>query len=206
MRVKRGEEERFWKSVELARLMVGERLGEGDVAVDATAGNGRDTAFLAGCVGATGKVYAFDVQGEALEATRKKLKNEGLEGRVRLVEADHAEMPDRMDAGDVGRVRAVMFNLGYLPGGDKSVVTRPGSTLAAVRGVLGRVAGAGAVVTVVVYTGHAGGRDESEALENWVATGMPDRVECVRYEPLGRTDAPYLLAFRRRGFRTNGGR
>ena len=176
--------------------MVGERLRAGDVVVDATAGNGHDTEFLARSVGDLGKVYAFDVQAAALEATRDRLERGGIFERVRLVDSDHAEMGERVTEEDRGAVGAVMFNLGYLPGGDKGLVTEPESTLEALGAALALIR-AGGVVTVVVYTGHPGGEAEARAVEAMVTDGMPSGISAVRYVPLGRTNAPYLIAFTR---------
>ena len=100
----------------------------GDTVVDATAGNGHDTVFLARLAGPSGQVHAFDVQEEAIRATRERLEKEGLlTSAVHLHLASH----DRLAELVTGPVKAVGFNLGYLPGGDKKTITRTGCTLAA---------------------------------------------------------------------------
>ena len=116
---------------EIAQQRVADVLSEGEFAVDATAGNGHDTAFLAARVGPTGRIFAFDVQPEAVAATRARLAEYGLRN-VTLFQKSHAELESMLPHDVAGHVGAVMFNLGYLPGGDHAVVTETQSTLAAI--------------------------------------------------------------------------
>ena len=104
-------------------------LQEGDIAVDATAGNGHDTLYLAQKVGERGHVYAFDVQQAALDSTKERLAENGIpDERVTLILSGHERMADYVKE----PVRCVLFNLGWLPSGDHSVTTRVPTTLAAV--------------------------------------------------------------------------
>lgn len=146
--------------------LVGGYLQAGDVAVDATAGNGHDTVFLAQKVGEKGFVYAFDIQLQALDQTERRLKEVGLRERVHLIQAGHEEMDRYVEKRPV---KAVMFNLGYLPGSDKKVITRPETTLKAVQAALNLLA-PGGVVSIIVYTGHPGGEEESTALAALLST------------------------------------
>ncbi len=111
-------------------------LREGGWAIDATAGNGFDTAFLADKVGPDGKVYAIDVQSCALEATRRRLEQAGQLRQVSLIQTDHARMRDCLACGAWANVDLICFNLGYLPNGDHEVTTSPGSTLLALHEAL----------------------------------------------------------------------
>ena len=97
----------------LAARYMEEILRPGDIAVDATMGNGKDTQFLCELVGETGHVYAFDVQEEALERTAARLEAAGLRARATLILAGHETMRENVPVSP----RAVMFNLGWLPGG-----------------------------------------------------------------------------------------
>ncbi len=169
--------------------------GPPPLAVDATAGNGHDTLFLAENVGPRGRVLAFDVQERALAAASARLREAGLLGRVLFVAAGHETLggylpqggtqsgartgpqdgpPVRKTVADAvtdALVDAAMFNLGFLPGSDKAVVTRPESTLAALR-VLETRLRAGGVVSVHCYAGHPGGAEEADAVERW-ARALP---------------------------------
>ena len=141
-------------------------------AVDATAGNGYDTLFLAGLMGAHGEVHAFDLQPEALEITLARLNEAGLRENVRLVDDGHELLERHLPQQAYGRVIAAMFNLGFLPGSDKTVVTRPDTTLRALDALVPFLAPR-AVLSVHLYTGHEGGRQESETVLAWA--GVLDR-------------------------------
>ena len=145
---------------ELAHAAVRRVLAVGEVAIDATAGNGHDTRLLAELVGPAGRVFAFDIQPEALACTAKEL---GDTSNVTLLARDHAEMRDAIPPELHGRIGAVMFNLGYLPGGDKSITTQPASTLKAISSAL-ELLRPGGVLTVIAYIGHPGGAKEAEAV------------------------------------------
>lgn len=134
-------------------------------AVDCTAGNGHDTLFLAREAGSGVRVWAFDIQEAAIVATRERLAAAGpdVADRVTLVHGGHEGVGTALPPGALGRVLAVTFNLGYLPGSDKRVVTQPDTTLAAL-GALFPLVAVGGVVSVHVYQGQSGGEAEVEAV------------------------------------------
>jgi predicted methyltransferase len=170
-------------------------LKPGDLAVDATVGNGHDTVFLAECVGPQGRVVGFDIQGCALEVTSRRLCEKGLAGRVELVLRGHEQMRSALAAlTPPGRPRAVMFNLGYLPGGDHSVLTRPQTTIAGMNDALEAIL-PGGIVTVVAYPGHAGGKAESDTVLAWSSALSAQHALAVCYRFLNsRSPAPFLVA------------
>lgn len=157
--------------VQLAQQLLARRLGEGDIAIDATVGNGHDTVFLAAQVGDTGRVYGFDIQQHALDATWRRLDEAGLSPRVSLYHAGHETMALHLSEALRARVRVVMFNLGYLPGGDKRRTTTLATSLSALQQALEFLAPEG-VLSVMAYTGHPGGREEAEGIKDWVR-GLP---------------------------------
>ena len=120
------------KVVDLVKSIVAGVVSEGDTVVDATVGNGNDTLFLARLVGEKGKVYGFDIQQEAINNTGELLKDLGLQNRVNLICDGH----ENMDKYITGDVKAVIFNLGYLPGGNRGITTLPNTTLSAVESPL----------------------------------------------------------------------
>ncbi len=138
----------------------------GDCVIDATAGNGHDTVALARMVGPAGRVYACDVQPQALERTAERLAEQGL-GNVVLLQRSHAELAAFIPQAEHGKVAAIVFNLGYLPGSDRRIVTRADSTLAALRSAVDLLQ-PGGLLTVMAYPGHPGGLDEAIAIaEFW---------------------------------------
>lgn len=153
---------------EAIRRATAEAGGSGAILIDATAGNGHDTLFLAGLCGPAGRVHAFDVQPAALEATRSRLEEAGLADRVELIAAGHEEMLERVPVA-AGGVLAVVFNLGFLPGSDKSRVTRAETTLAALRAAV-TLLGAPGLLSVHAYTGHQGGAEECRQVLDFFAT------------------------------------
>lgn len=156
---------------EQAHQRLSQVLRPGDWAIDATAGNGHDTLFLARAVGLTGKVFAFDIQPRACEETTRQLVSAQLTN-VEIHLLDHALMDTRLLAMDWLRIRAVTFNLGYLPGGDKWVITTPTSTLRALATVQ-RSIQKGALLTILAYPEHAGGDAETQAVTDWIKC-LPD--------------------------------
>lgn len=151
----------------LAQQAVAAVLEPGDLAVDATLGNGHDTLFMARCIAPHGRVFGFDVQPAALSSARARLAAAGLERLAELELCGHERMRERLPAAWHGRVAAVMFNLGYLPGADKTLVTRAETTLAALDQALALLR-PGGLVSLLLYRGHAGAGDEVAAVEDWL--------------------------------------
>jgi len=172
-------------SVLWAQLILKDRLRPGDVVVDATMGNGHDTLFLTQCVTPGGQVFAFDVQEAALIETRKRVPAE----MTTLIHAGHETMRAHLPAGLHGKISAIMFNLGYLPGTDKALITRTETTMIAVLEALELLKPAG-VLTVVVYPGHEGGADESRTMAEWAATLDSRRFEVQHLRPVNRAASP----------------
>lgn len=173
-------------------------LDVGDVAVDATVGNGHDTVALAQAVGPEGRVYGFDVQDEAIESTRDRVAREGCADAVRLVHDGHERMPAHLPDEQHGIVGAVTFNLGYLPGSSAALTTTPETTLPALDAAL-RLLRPGGVVTVVLYTGHEGGAEEAAAVDAWAADLSQDRFRALSYRFVNqRNDPPRLIAVEKR--------
>lgn len=152
--------------VQQAHQLITDLLGPGDIAIDATVGNGHDTLFLASCVGASGKVYGFDIQQQALDSAYHRLEQAGQSAQVSLYHAGHETMGFMVPEMVQGKVKAVMFNLGYLPGGDKRRTTAASTTLAALQAALSLLA-PGGVISLLAYTGHPGGREEAELVKGW---------------------------------------
>lgn len=137
----------------------------GDIVVDATMGNGKDTLFLCELVGENGHVYAFDVQEEAVARTRERIEEAGYARRATLLLAGHETMEQHVPHG----VQAIMFNLGWLPGAEHIVTTKTDTTLAAVKAAVNLIA-PGGIVSVCIYPGHEEGTKELSALLDYAAS------------------------------------
>jgi Putative rRNA methylase len=186
---------------ERSHKLLAEILRPGDLAVDLTAGNGHDTRFLAGMVGRSGLVLAFDAQHQALANTAVLLEADGIapvlhRGRrppevaagVVLIADSHEAVAEYLPR----PAQAFIANLGFLPGGDPSLKTLPQTTVTAVESALANLTPQGRLA-LVVYVGHPGGPEEGEALEDLLRKLPPQGWDVVRFQLLNRQLAPYLL-------------
>lgn len=153
------------RTTELAMSVTLTYIKPGDTVVDATCGTGQDTVVLARAVGSEGSVYAFDIQKSAHLLTEARLKSHGI-ANVHLVKQSFVSMSEHIPERSAA---AVVFNLGYLPGGDHSITTTADSTLAGLDVAL-RTIKPGGVVTVVMYDGHDEGAEEKQAVLEWAET------------------------------------
>ena len=176
-------------------------------AVDGTCGNGHDTLFLAETLAEIGGkphgVFAFDVQPAAIEAARARLG--ALAARVALLLANHARLaeelarPENRPASLAGggaiappSIAVAMYNLGFLPGSDKRVVTSAGDTLVSLQSAADFLAPRG-LLLVHAYGGHAGGREEMEAVDAWHAALPFEHWTVARYALHNKARNPEAL-------------
>lgn len=175
--------------VPLLHLLLQHFVHPGDQVVDATCGNGNDTLLLARLAGPDGRVWAFDIQGDAIDHTTTALQEAGLLERVTLLNSGHETMQDHV----VSPLSAVVFNLGYLPGGDRTVITRPESTLTGLTQAAGLLAPRG-IIAITVYPGHAGGDIEQANVEVWASRLTPGSFHVWHMGQRNVTsNAPYLI-------------
>ncbi|MDA0346472.1 MAG: methyltransferase domain-containing protein [Verrucomicrobia bacterium] len=167
--------------VEVAHRFVGSLVSEGDHCIDATLGNGNDTVFLAQLVGISGHVLGFDVQETAVKNAQARLLGLQLQNVVTCHHGGHELIDSRLRSLGWDSIQLAMFNLGYLPGSDRSVITHSETTLVALRACLGALSPGGAI-SIVSYRGHAGGVDECNAIEEWFRILPRDEFFTVRYE------------------------
>ena len=172
-----------------AKWFVKQQVACGDICVDATVGNGFDTLFLAECVGPEGKVYGFDIQQSALDKTKKLLSEAGLLDRVYLFHDSHSNLGTYLSH---STVKVVMFNLGYLPGGDHSLITKPETTIQALKAALPLLTTDG-IITVVSYRGHRGAMEEYNAVNVFLSeiNSKKYRVFCI--DILNQDNLPPVL-------------
>ena len=150
------------RTTELAMSVTLTYIRPGDTVVDATCGAGHDTVALAHAVGDEGVVYAFDIQKTATLLTEARLLQHDITN-VRLKMQSFVSMDEYVPENGAA---AVVFNLGYLPGGDHSITTTAGTTLKGIECAL-RIIKPGGIVTVVMYDGHEKGSEEKKAILEW---------------------------------------
>lgn len=143
------------KITDVNKIFLEKIIEKGDVVIDATMGNGYDTVYLGNLVGENGKVYAFDVQEEALKSTRKKVIRDNMEDRVELILDGH----ENLDKYVKESVSCIVFNLGYLPRAKHVIITKPDTTLEAIKKGLNLLKPNG-IMSIAAYIGHEGGLEE----------------------------------------------
>jgi predicted methyltransferase len=179
------------RPLSVAHSWISQLVSPGDTVIDATAGNGHDTVFLARLAGESGKVHAFDIQHSAIISTKELLIRENLwSPAIQLHETSHADMKHYV----TDSAKAIMFNLGYLPGGDKSIITHPASTLKALRESIELLEPNG-ILSVMCYPGHPGGDQEAELIEQFMASLPHHSWRTGKYQLLNTSmPAPFQLA------------
>jgi len=176
------------RSLQFARELILENLQDGDIAIDGTAGNGNDTVLLAKGIGEKGKVFAFDIQKEALDNTYKRLIEHNLEHRVILVNQGHEKINEYVQE----KVAAIMFNFGYLPGGNHGIVTKLESTIPAIRQGLNLLKVNG-VMSLMLYPGHYGGKWETDGVMTMVKNLNPKIYTVLHYNFINLENYPPQL-------------
>jgi len=174
--------------LQLQKQFILNHLGEGDIAVDFTMGNGHDTAFLSKTVGKSGHVYAFDVQEMALASTAENLEREGCEHNYTLILDSHHNVKKYVQV----PIKAGMFNLGYLPGSDKKVTTMRETTMPAIEAAV-ELLDHGGVLLVAVYPGHAEGDAEGKMVLDYFATLDRHVICCTLIRILNSPTSPFFI-------------
>ncbi|MBQ7374906.1 MAG: class I SAM-dependent methyltransferase [Clostridia bacterium] len=174
---------------ELHKHFILEHLGKGEVAADFTMGNGNDTLFLSKTVGEEGRVYAFDIQEEALESTEKFLKENNAPENYTLICASHHLAKDYIKE----PIKAGMFNLGYLPrSGRKQVTTLRETTMPAVEAAIDLLADDG-VLIIAIYPGHEEGALEGDMLREYFGTLSRFKICASEFRILNSPTSPYFF-------------
>ncbi|KAK8974042.1 hypothetical protein V6N11_046999 [Hibiscus sabdariffa] len=184
------------KATEVAHLVWRHVLHKGDIVIDATCGNGYDTVAMLKMVAdesGRGCVYGMDIQTEALENTSSLLDETATQKEkelVKLFPICHSRMDEVLPENTA--VRLVAFNLGYLPGGDKGIITTSKTTLLALEAAK-KMLMSGGLISLVVYVGHPGGREELETVEGFASGLCVDGWVCCKFQMLNRPLAPLLV-------------
>jgi len=175
--------------VAISHVWLSSHLRSGDHVVDATCGNGNDTLLLAGLVGKNGRVWAFDIQEEAIRKTELLLENSGISDRVRLINSGHEKLSEHISF----PVSAFVFNLGYLPGGSRNIITKPETTLSALSQATELLL-PGGIIAVTLYPGHSGGDSEASAVNEWASSTSPQNIHAWRMHQTNVPGyAPYFI-------------
>ncbi|MED1862030.1 class I SAM-dependent methyltransferase [Fictibacillus nanhaiensis] len=182
-----------------ARTLLQSFCGEGDFVIDATCGNGNDTLFLSKLVGKDGHVFAFDIQEQAIANSKQRLTDQGADPNVTFFHASHEEFTNKLPSDLHSKVTAAIFNLGYLPGSDKSITTTGSSTIGAIEQLLQLLKPEG-VIILVIYHGHEEGKREKELVMNYVTQLDQKQAHVLQYEFINqKNNPPFVVAIEKRG-------
>jgi len=154
----------------------------GDSCIDATAGNGHDTVVMAQLVGPTGQVVSIDIQQTAVDNTRARLAQTGQLDRCQLICGDHGTELAALVPALRAKIRAITFNLGYLPGADHHIITTAEATLRALEASAVLLQPQG-ILCVTAYRGHPGGKEEAHAVEEWMRSIRSRNWQLESYQP-----------------------
>ena len=173
----------------LCKLFFESYVMPGEIVLDMTVGNGHDTLFLSRLVTETGRVYGFDVQAEALDSARALLDGHG---NVELFLLGHEYLGEVVPLEHKGRIGAAMFNLGYLPGSSRQIVTKAETTLGALAELKSWLRPGGGA-SIHLYMGHPGGAAEGEAVVAWAKNLAWHEWEVAAYEKINKAQNREIL-------------
>lgn len=171
-----------------SHTLLKEIVQPGQTVVDATMGNGFDTELLASLVGPKGRVFAFDIQEQALTTTKQRLAQKQLLSQVSLLHLGHEHVAEYVQ----GPIQAAIFNLGYLPRGDKEIITLPATTKQALESLLRLLAPRGRII-IVCYYGHQGGAAELAAVQQFCAELPQESFNVLSYQFINQRNQPPIL-------------
>ena len=180
-----------WSALDIAHKMIKQMVKPGDFCIDATAGNGYDTEFLCELVGETGRVVAMDIQQSAVDNTKARLTEDGFDGRAEVFCMSHSEM-DRVAAPE--SADCIVFNFGWLPGGDHNVFTRAETSVPAIEKALS-VIKPGGLLVLCVYYGRNNGYSERDAIVEYVSNLESRYYAVMKCDFLNRKNDPPFPIF-----------
>lgn len=181
----------FQSHLDLAHQSWQRLLNPGDFVIDATCGNGHDTLVLCQLVLPLGKVYAMDVQPSAIARTAEMLRPHFSPDpdHLLLETRSHATFPRWVHP---QTVTLIVYNLGYLPGGNKSITTLSEITTQSVLQALPLLKSGGAI-SITAYPGHSEGADELDHLLETIQKLSPHVWSCCTHTWINRARAPVWI-------------
>ena len=180
-----------WSALEIAHKIIKQMVKEGDFCIDATAGNGHDTAFLCELVGKSGRVIAMDIQQSAVDSTKENLASLGLAGRAEVFCMSHSDM-DKV--AEKESADCIVFNFGWLPGGDHNVFTRAETSVPAIKKAID-ILKPGGLLVLCVYYGRNNGYSERDAILDYVSSLESRYFAVMKCDFLNRKNDPPFPIF-----------
>ncbi|MDQ8199463.1 FAD-dependent oxidoreductase [Pelagicoccus enzymogenes] len=187
-----------WIATNVVKSEILGALSKGDLAIDATAGNGHDTQWLAEAVGPAGHVFAYDIQEQALAITRERLEKHQLLSQATLLQNGHETLLGTIPQQHHGQITAIVFNLGFLPGGVPTLITKSDTTIRALKASL-TLLKPGGTLAVTLYPTHTGAQEEVDLVLSWFHNLPENQFEThIEPHPQNNPSSPYPIFIKRR--------
>lgn len=177
---------KHFSALNIIHKIIAGKVQPGDICIDATAGRGNDTLFLAGLVGESGHVTAFDIQQDAVDSTRALLEEHGMSDRADVLLKSHSEMDEVCREGTVS---CITFNFGWLPKGDHNIFTNKSTSIPAIEKGL-KLLKSGGLMTLIIYYGRETGFEERDALLEYLPTIDNSKYTVIEMPFVNRTNCP----------------
>ena len=177
---------KHFSALNIIHRIIEEKVQPGDICIDATAGRGNDTLFLAKLVGETGHVTAFDIQQDAVDSTRALLEANGMSDRADVLLKSHSEMDEVCEEGTVS---CITFNFGWLPKGDHNIFTNKSTSIPAIEKGM-KLLKSGGIMTLIIYYGRETGFEERDALLEYLPTIDSSRYTVIEMPFVNRPICP----------------
>ena len=175
-------------AVLMAHQLLQTRLADARTIIDCTAGNGKDTLFLACHASRKTSLWVFDIQEKAIAATKKLLDNHQFTCNVRYIQDCHSKIRNYIDS----PVDIITFNLGYLPGGNHSVTTQAETTIRSVEACIDLLA-EGGLITIVAYPGHKQGKEENSKVNDFLCSLPQQEFTVACWQMINQVHNPPIL-------------
>lgn len=190
----------FVKHLDLSKQYFNRLLKCGDIAIDATCGNGHDTEYLSSLILSpnSGMLYALDIQDQALESAKKMIQNkfpQSIHERIHFLKQCHSSFPKEIVKKSV---QLIVYNLGYLPGGNKEITTIGNTTLKSIENSLELISDTGAIC-ITCYPGHPAGAIEEQLVIEFVGKLDYKQWICCHHRFINRDKSPSLILIQRKG-------
>lgn len=183
--------------IQYSHYLLEETVLKGETVIDATCGNGNDTLFLSRLVGEQGQVLAFDIQKHAIKTTKMLLEKNKRNNVVYILDS-HTKVSDYIEDNEIPTIGGAIFNLGYLPKGDKTIITKGETTIQAVYSLLPYIKQNG-VVVLVIYHGHDGGNLEKEFILKHVIKLDQKDFNVLQYRFINqKNNPPFIIAIQKK--------
>jgi len=172
----------------LSKEYMDKKMENALVVVDATMGNGFDTLYLRSKLDEKAFLYAFDIQKTAIENTKKRLIENKIYSNIKLINDSHVEFKKYIDK----KVDLIVYNLGYLPKGDKNITTLSESTLESIKNGMDILNYEGLII-ITIYPGHIEGEKELNVISKFLKSVDQKNFEIMKMEFYNHINNPPVL-------------